>query len=98
MNNLGTVSLFDASAHGFDKHTSGAPAFLYAIDPQVIVINNAEHKGLDAQAWDEISHSPHVQGIWQEHVSLDMPNELTKHNTRGVMIANTSASKFMDSG
>ncbi len=48
VNNLGTVNLYDASAHGFDKNNSGAPAFVYAIDPQVVVINNAEHKGLNA--------------------------------------------------
>jgi beta-lactamase superfamily II metal-dependent hydrolase len=92
VNKLGKVTLFDASAHGFEKNNSGAPAFVWAIDPQVVVINNAEHKGLNAQAWDTISKIPDVQGIWQQHVSLDVLTNLTAHNTRGLMIANTSAS------
>jgi beta-lactamase superfamily II metal-dependent hydrolase len=91
IDNLGIVTLFDASSHGFDQSKSGAPAFVWAIDPQIVVINNAEHKGLNAQAWDTISRIPRVQGIWQQHVSLDQPDKLTAHNTRGLMIANTSA-------
>jgi hypothetical protein len=78
------------TAHGFEKNNSGAPAFVWAIDPQIVVINNAEHKGLDAEAWDTISKIPNLQGKWQQHVSLDDTANLAAHNTRGLMIANTS--------
>lgn len=90
VNKLGVVTLFDASAHGFDKNNSGAPAFVWAIDPRIVVVNNAEHKGLDAEAWDTLSKIPDVQGKWQQHVSLDDTANLAAHNTRGLMIANTS--------
>jgi beta-lactamase superfamily II metal-dependent hydrolase len=90
INKLGVVTLFDATAHGFEKNNSGAPAFVWAIDPQIVVINNAEHKGLDAEAWDTISKIPNLQGKWQQHVSLDDTANLAAHNTRGLMIANTS--------
>ena len=45
LNKVGRVSLYQASRHGsFDG--AGAPAFLGAISPQVIVVNNGPRKGL----------------------------------------------------
>lgn len=45
MNRLGKVTLYQASRHGsFDG--AGAPAFLGAIGPQVVVIQNGPRKGL----------------------------------------------------
>jgi competence protein ComEC len=45
VNKLGRVSLYQTSRHGsFDG--AGAPAFLGAISPQVIVVNNGPRKGL----------------------------------------------------
>jgi competence protein ComEC len=44
-NRLGTVTLYQTSRHGaFDG--AGAPAFLYAIRPQVVVVNNGPRKGM----------------------------------------------------
>ena len=45
INRLGTVTLYQSGRHGsFDG--AGAPAFLGAIKPQVVVINNGPRKGL----------------------------------------------------
>jgi len=45
VNKLGTVTLYQTSRHGsFDG--AGAPAFLGAIKPQVVVVNNGPRKGL----------------------------------------------------
>jgi competence protein ComEC len=45
VNRLGTVTLYQTSRHGaFDG--AGAPAFLYAIRPQVVVVNNGPRKGM----------------------------------------------------
>ena len=45
VNRLGTVTLYQTSRHGsFDG--AGAPAFLGAIRPQVVVVNNGPRKGL----------------------------------------------------
>jgi len=45
LNTVGRVTVYEAGRHGsFDG--AGAPAFLGAIDPQVVVINNGPRKGL----------------------------------------------------
>jgi competence protein ComEC len=45
VNKLGTVSLYQTGRHGaFDG--AGAPAFLGAIRPQVVVVNNGPRKGM----------------------------------------------------
>jgi len=45
VNKLGTVTVYQTDRHGtFDG--AGAPAFLYAIRPQIIVVNNGPHKGM----------------------------------------------------
>ena len=45
VNKLGTITLYQSGRHGsFDG--AGAPAFLGAIKPQVVVINNGPRKGL----------------------------------------------------
>jgi len=45
VNKLGVVTMYQTSRHGaFDG--AGAPAFLYAIRPQVVVVNNGPRKGM----------------------------------------------------
>jgi len=47
INKVGTVTMYQTSRHGsFDD--AGAPAFLGAIKPQVIIVNNGPRKGLGA--------------------------------------------------
>jgi competence protein ComEC len=47
VNKLGTVTLYHVSRHG-GLTGSGAPAFLGAIRPQVVVVNNGPRKGFGA--------------------------------------------------
>src|SRR5437899_10256123 len=54
-NKLGTVTLFQATHHGFFNGFSGAPAHVWALKPQVVVVNNGPRKGLQPPAWETIS-------------------------------------------
>ena len=45
VNRLGQVTLWQAGRHGA-LDGAGAPALLYAIKPQVVVVNNGPRKGL----------------------------------------------------
>ena len=47
VNKLGTVTVYQTSRHG-GLDDAGAPAFLGAIRPQVVVVNNGPRKGLGA--------------------------------------------------
>jgi competence protein ComEC len=44
VNKLGRVTLYQTNRHGSDA--AGAPAFLGAIDPQLVVVNNGPKKGI----------------------------------------------------
>jgi competence protein ComEC len=87
VNKLGTVTLYQTSKHGaFDG--GGAPAHLYALKPQVVVVTNGPNKGLGVPAgkghYERIAKSPGIEGIWQGHMSPEGP----AHNTPEEMIAN----------
>lgn len=93
VNRLGQVTLWQAGRHGA-LDGAGAPALLYAIKPQVVVVNNGPRKGLGSPSpgsqkaltahYERLAKSPGVEGIWQVHLSL-----LDKaHNTSEDMIAN----------
>ena len=95
MNKVGEVTLYQTSRHGaWDD--AGSPTHLYAIKPQVIVVNNGPRKGLGGTSpvsarsrrrittgWQK---SPGIEGIWQGHRSLLDPDPA--HNTAEDMIAN----------
>jgi beta-lactamase superfamily II metal-dependent hydrolase/mono/diheme cytochrome c family protein len=93
VNKVGEVSIWQTGRHGA-LDGAGAPAFLYAIRPQVVVVNNGPRKGLGGPSpgsqkaltvhYDRIAKTPGIEGIWQGHLSL-----LDKdHNTAEEMIAN----------
>ena len=84
VNRLGTVTVYQTSRHGaFDG--AGAPAHLWAISPQVVVVNNGPRKGITApHMYERIAAVPGVEGIWQTHLALESPG----HNTAEDMIAN----------
>jgi competence protein ComEC len=95
INRLGQVSIWQAGRHGA-LDGAGAPGFLYAIKPQVTVVNNGPRKGLGGPSpgaqkaqyvhYERIAKTPGIEGIWQLHLSLlDMARE---HNTAENMIAN----------
>jgi hypothetical protein len=93
VNKLGEITLYQAGRHGaFDG--AGAPGFLYAIKPQVVIVNNGPRKGLGGPSpgqkqaatvhYERIAKSPGIEGIWQGHLSLFDK----EHNTSEAMIAN----------
>jgi len=85
-NHLGHVTLFQATHHGFYNDNSGAPAHVWSLHPQVVIVNNGPRKGLGANAWDTIAKIPDLQDTWQVHLSLATD---AAHNTGGQQIANT---------
>ena len=85
VNKVGTVTLFQATHHGFFADYSGAPALIWAIKPQVVVVNNGARKGLAANAYETLTKIPGVEGIWQSHKSARNDDS---HNTAEPMIAN----------
>lgn len=89
VNELGRVTLFLSTHHGFFNGMSGAPAHVWAIQPQVVIANNGPRKSLPAEAYERISKIEGLQGLWQLHLNL-----LTdaSHNTKDEMIANPQAS------
>jgi competence protein ComEC len=100
INKLGEVTLYQAGRHGA-LDGAGAPGFLYAIRPQVVVVNNGPRKGLggpshgspraQTEHYERLAKIPGVEGIWQEHLSL-MDQE-KDHNTAEDMIANFEDTK-----
>ena len=95
VNNVGEVTLYQTSRHGaWDD--AGSPTHLYAIRPQVVIVNNGPRKGLGGTSpgytevttahFDRIAKSPGIEGIWQGHRSLFNPAATS--NTMEEMIAN----------
>jgi len=89
VNRVGTVTIWQADRHG-NLDGAGAPAFLGAIKPQIILVNNGPRKGLGQgpvppYSYEKLSKLQGVQDIWQGHLSL-----LTEraYNTSDNLIAN----------
>src|SRR4051812_446016 len=93
VNKVGHVPMWQAGRHGA-LDGAGAPGFLYAIKPQVAVVNNGPRKGLGGPSpgkdkplsvhYERIAKTPDIEGIWQGHASL-LDRE---HNAPENMIAN----------
>ena len=93
VNKLGEVTVYQTGRHGA-LDGAGAPGFLYAIKPQVVVVNNGPRKGLGGPSpgqqkaatvhYERLAKSPGIEGVWQGHLSLFD----TEHNTNPEMIAN----------
>jgi beta-lactamase superfamily II metal-dependent hydrolase len=86
VNKLGTVTLFQASHHGFSGGQSGSPALVWALKPQVVIVNDGARKGFEGEAYDIIAKIPGLEGIWQLHRSLLRSD--AAHNTSDDMTAN----------
>ena len=84
-NKLGTVTLFQATHHGFVNDFSGAPAFVLAVKPQVVVVNNGDTKGWQNSAWETVMKIPGLEDVWQVHQAMG-PNH--DHNVKMEQIAN----------
>lgn len=88
-NKLGRVSLLLATHHGFFNDQSGAPALLWAIQPQVVIANNGPRKGMAPAAFERIEKVRGLEGLWQSHLALASDKD---HNTSDDLIANLDAS------
>lgn len=88
VNKLGTVTLLQATHHGFYGDLSGAPALVWAMKPEVVVVNNGPRKGLQPSAWETIQKIPGIEGTWQMHLALGSD---AAHNTTDQMVANPEA-------
>lgn len=92
---IGRVTIWQAGRHGA-LDGAGAPGLLYALAPQVVIINNGPRKGLGGpspgvqkpatQHYGRIAKSPGIEGIWQGHLSLMERDPIA--NTAPDMIAN----------
>ena len=94
-NRLGPVTIYQAGRHGA-LDGAGAPGFLYAIKPQVVIVNNGPRKGLGGPSagspkpltkhYERLAKIPGIEGIWQGHLSLLESDKAS--NTAEEMIAN----------
>jgi len=93
-NKIGEVSLMQATHHGFSNGQSGAPALIWSLKPQVVVVNNGARKGFSNGGYETLAKVPQVEGIWQGHKGAMNDAD---HNTSEDMIANL-ADGAADSG
>jgi beta-lactamase superfamily II metal-dependent hydrolase len=84
-NKIGTVTVVQATHHGFFHDFSGAPALYNALRPEVVVVNNGAQKGLQSSAYDLISKMPGIEAVWQMHLAVDSDKA---HNTGEPRTAN----------
>jgi beta-lactamase superfamily II metal-dependent hydrolase len=95
VNKVGQVTIWETDRHG-SLDGAGAPGFMYAAKPQVVIVNNGPRKGFGGNSpgvpkttdnhYDRIAKIPGLEDIWQLHLNLVDPDP--KHNTAPDMIAN----------
>ena len=90
VNKIGTITLFQATHHGFYNEWSGPPAFVWALKPQVVIVENGPTKGLPAGGYEVLAKIPGVEGIWQGHRAIRNDHA---HNTTELMIANLATTE-----
>ncbi len=67
---IGTVTLFQATHHGFVNDFSGSPAHVLALKPRVVIVNNGPTKGWQNSAWDTVAKIPGLEDVWQIHAAM----------------------------
>lgn len=82
-NLLGRVDLFLVTHHGADL--SNPKALVWALHPQVAIIDNGARKGASPAAWQVVHDSPGLQDLWQLHYAEESDK---LHNTDPERIAN----------
>ena len=85
VNKVGEVTLLQATHHGFSNGQSGAPALIWALKPQVVVVNDGARKGFSNGGYETLAKIPGIEGIWQGHKGATNDAD---HNTAEEMIAN----------
>src|SRR5215467_11626002 len=82
-NLLGKVDLLLVTHHGADL--SNPKALVWALHPQVAVIDNGPRKGSSPAAWQIVHDSPGLRDVWQLHYAEESDRE---HNVDAEHIAN----------
>lgn len=82
-NLIGTVTLYLIAHHGMAP--DNPKALVWALHPQVAIMNNGGHKGGNAEAWQIVHDSPGLDGLWQLHYAVDGGKD---HNVADDLIAN----------
>lgn len=82
-NLLGRVDLFLVTHHGADL--SNPKALVWALHPQVAIVDNGARKGASPAAWQVVHDSPGLQDVWQLHYAEESDKA---HNTDPERIAN----------
>ena len=85
---LGNVTLLQATHRGFYNDFSDAPADVWSLKPQVVMVNNGPRKGLQLSALNTIQKIAGLEGVWQSHLALGSDRD---HNTPEDTIANLEA-------
>ena len=78
-NVLGTVDVFQTSAHGLNL--SSPRELVHALRPRVVVMNNASTKGASRDTWTTVKTSPGLEDLWQVHYSEQRPGLPIYHET-----------------
>ena len=78
-NLLGTVDVYQTSAHGLSL--SGPSALVHALRPRVVVMNNGPKKGASRDAWMTVKASPELEDLWQVHYSELRPGNASMRET-----------------
>jgi competence protein ComEC len=87
-NNLvGTVSLYLTTHHGMTP--DNPKALVWALHPEVAIMNNGARKGGDPEAWQIIHDSPGLIDFWQLHYAVAGGKD---HNVADNLIANLDES------
>ena len=82
-NLLGTVDLFLVTHHGLDL--SNSKALVWALHPEVAVMDNGPRKGSSPAAWQIVHDSPGLEDLWQLHYAEQSDRA---HNVDSSHIAN----------
>lgn len=82
-NLIGGVDLFLVTHHGADL--SNPKALVWALHPQVAVIDNGPRKGSSPAAWQIVHDSPGLEDLWQLHYAEESDK---LHNVDADHIAN----------
>jgi len=82
-NLIGTVSLYLTTHHGMAP--DNPKALVWALHPQVAIMNNGARKGGNPEAWQIVHDSPGLADLWQLHYAVDGGKD---HNVAEDLIAN----------
>ncbi len=82
-NRVGTASVLLVSHHGLA--VSNSQPLVWALRPQVAIMNNGARKGGEPAAWERLKRSPGLEDLWQLHYSEAGGAD---HNVNKAYIAN----------